>query len=501
MVNSKPTFSSALLEENVRIGFSLWDGFAALMMMLFQVTWIIPMYRLIISWESISPQFKLGLVLSMIFILAYGLSRGLQQLAVGDGLMRMAETLLLILSLYGGLQLLLFIPPNPDQTRVDPRTGILVKGTQVPTDILIILSAVAVMWRLGVNFGRNGVRQREAERNFRLGLIMWLLFVFGSSMVNVIISLNILFISLFCGLVGLAFSRIGSVNRLKGGGTIQYSRRWIVEIFTGVGAVVAISATLGAFFGGGAGKTLLGRGFRLLFMGLTQLSEPFFLWIEDLISKLQASFGRYFGGGSVIPDEDGLPEFVLPEEILSENQLEFSPPDLQTILPYLIGLIVLILIVRSIWARQSAKGGEPMFYDDDWERGSLFEGLRGSVADLGENLADNMRSWRDKYLRSMLEKARIRRMYARFLGLCENLEIPRRDSQTPIEFILVAGRELPGRYDDIETLTKAYVQVRYGEIPETDHEVREIQEAWRRIREDGEAQKKGRRKVDQAGDE
>lgn len=486
MMNSNSKISGAFIDEKIQLGFDWWDGFAAMMVMLFQITWLIPMFQLVISWESLSSEMRIAATLFPIFMAAYVLSRGLRQWGVGDGIVRAAETLILIGGTYAAFELLLIIPPNPDQTRIDPRTGILVEGSRVAADMLIIFLAVAAMWRVGVNLGRNGVRQKEVLGNFRFGLIMWLAFVFGSSLVDFEVPLYLMFVSLFAGLVGLAFSRIGSVNRLKGGGTIKYSRAWVIEIFFGVGVLVLLSAIGGAILGGPPGKVLLSGLFRLVIIVLSLMAGPLLVFIESLTNKARIAFG-VTGGRSIYPDDEGMPAFELPDGVVPEAIANFSAPDLQTILPYLIGAILLLLILRGIWARRQAAVGVLASFDDEWERGSLFDGLRGTIADLGENLMGNLRSLRDQYLRAMLTKARIRRMYSHFLVLCEDIDVPRKESETPLEFVDIASARLKERNEDIELLTNAYIKVRYGEIPETDADVENIQEAWKRIQEDGDA--------------
>lgn len=484
-MNSRSSISGTFIDEKVQLGFDWWDGFAALMMMLFQVSWLIPMYQLVISWESLSSELKIAATLSPIFITAYVLSRGLRQWGVVDGFVRVAETLVLIGGTYTAIELLLIVPPNPDQARIDPRTGIIVEGSRVASDMLVIFLAVVVMWRVGVYLGRNGVRQKEALRNFRLGIVMWLAFIFGSSLVNFEAPLYLMFFSLFAGLVGLAFSRIGSVNRLKGGGKIRYSRSWVTEIFIGVGALVLVSATVGAILGGPPGKAILGGIFRWLITGLSILVAPLLILVEYLMSKLRQSFGRPVRGGGGYPDDEGLPAFELPEDIVPKSLEDIVGGELETILPYVIGLIVLLLILRGIWTRRQAKAGVLVTFDDEWERGSLFGGLRESMVGLRDTMMDNLQSLRDQYLRAMLTKARIRRMYSKFLVLCEDLEISRKESETPLEFVISASAQLPDRKQDIADLTKAYEKVRYGEIPETDEDVEKIQDAWKRIEEDG----------------
>jgi hypothetical protein len=69
------------------------------------------------------------------------------------------------------------------------------------------------------------------------------------------------------------------------------------------------------------------------------------------------------------------------------------------------------------------------------------------------------------------------------LDLCAELERPRPKTKTPLEFIPVAFKLFSSLLAELETITQAYIRVRYGELPETEEEVENVEQAWRRIAE------------------
>src|SRR5205814_8991994 len=78
--------------------------------------------------------------------------------------------------------------------------------------------------------------------------------------------------------------------------------------------------------------------------------------------------------------------------------------------------------------------------------------------------------------------ASIRRIYANMARLAAQRGFPRRDAETPYEFV----RELRAAFPDVEfeerTITEAYVRVHYGEHEPSAAEIEQVQDAWVRIK-------------------
>jgi hypothetical protein len=68
------------------------------------------------------------------------------------------------------------------------------------------------------------------------------------------------------------------------------------------------------------------------------------------------------------------------------------------------------------------------------------------------------------------------------MELSERLGDPRPAAQTPLEFMPTLETTYPGREEDLDDITRAYLRVRYGELPETRQEVDLVEEAWERVR-------------------
>jgi hypothetical protein len=91
-----------------------------------------------------------------------------------------------------------------------------------------------------------------------------------------------------------------------------------------------------------------------------------------------------------------------------------------------------------------------------------------------------------------LAAARIRRLYAALLRLCDRLGKPRPAAQTPLEFLPQMIELFPNRHGELEVITRAYLSIRYGEIPESPEAVQRVESAWQAIQAEGEDRLKSR---------
>ena len=78
--------------------------------------------------------------------------------------------------------------------------------------------------------------------------------------------------------------------------------------------------------------------------------------------------------------------------------------------------------------------------------------------------------------------ASIRRIYENLIYLAAVGGYPRDAVETPLEYLLKLDQAWPENRADIQQITDAYMQVRYGEVPESKAELDVIREAWERVR-------------------
>ena len=77
----------------------------------------------------------------------------------------------------------------------------------------------------------------------------------------------------------------------------------------------------------------------------------------------------------------------------------------------------------------------------------------------------------------------IRKIYANMARLAGKQGVPRQPAQTPYEYLPALGLAFPDCQAEAAAITEAYVEVHYGEVPESLRELQRIREYWGQIRE------------------
>jgi hypothetical protein len=74
--------------------------------------------------------------------------------------------------------------------------------------------------------------------------------------------------------------------------------------------------------------------------------------------------------------------------------------------------------------------------------------------------------------------------------------VHRAEAETPLEFLPALRRLFPGSEMQLDTITQAYLRVRYGELPETQAEVDEVESAWGYVNTKGKEMLNSKKKPD-----
>lgn len=146
----------------------------------------------------------------------------------------------------------------------------------------------------------------------------------------------------------------------------------------------------------------------------------------------------------------------------------------------MIGLGVLFSISRWLFNDRVSRQDD---LESILERGDLIQLLRQAFQDRLQRIADSFQG-RSRMLQGQkwLAAAKIRRIYARLMELTSKLGKSRPPAHTPLEYLSVLEELFPNGKDEVNTITRAYLRIRYGELPETVEEVREVESAWEHIR-------------------
>jgi len=78
--------------------------------------------------------------------------------------------------------------------------------------------------------------------------------------------------------------------------------------------------------------------------------------------------------------------------------------------------------------------------------------------------------------------ATIRRIYAALTALSAQKGVVRPPHQTPLEFLTPLSAAWPDLSAEFRTITRAYVRVHYGQLPENRAGLEAVRRAWRTVR-------------------
>jgi hypothetical protein len=164
-----------------------------------------------------------------------------------------------------------------------------------------------------------------------------------------------------------------------------------------------------------------------------------------------------------------------PEELVEQapQLIETS----QRLLPILIMVFIILLVslVLGRLFRMARRTAEP-------EASSIspLDGISGLEAPgFGQRLLDRL-----GFVRRWRSATSIRRIYQAMADTAADFGYPRSESETPYEYLATLSKAWPNQRENIETITEAYIHVRYGEIPEDKDEMDRIVNAWDELRAD-----------------
>jgi len=135
----------------------------------------------------------------------------------------------------------------------------------------------------------------------------------------------------------------------------------------------------------------------------------------------------------------------------------------------LVVVLVLVLLDRYIRSRR------PAFADGEGPAGALR---------LEEDLEPEgfgRRLLRRLGLMRQFRAASVRRLYRQMCRAAATHGYPRSEVETPYEYLMTLEEAWPEGRPEAKLITEAYVRVRYGQVPETREEFKELRDAWHRL--------------------
>lgn len=364
--------------------------------------------------------------------------------------------------------------------------------TLFPSEFIVVLVTLLGWWR-GISLAREHIEPSSVMGYFRLGFVMFLVYVVFNTSASVERPERLFYLFLFCGLIAMATARIFGLRSVRGGRLNTFDRKWLGEIIFAALSIVIIAVGLTHLMDSSFSwiRILIMGGVGVLVFLVWAILTPIFYLLIFVVEKMEG-----FTEGMEVLGETFDNLQIVMQQLVEQASSMISKPDIMVILMrvlsflrafflwgmiLLVGVGVITWIVGRFWRDQVYSQGKE-------DQQSILSGnevwrlLRKYFQRMITNLWEGARATFDIKKRIRTRAAiRIRQIYADLLDLGEQLQCVRRDTQTPLEYLPILQNCLKEVDNDLELITHAYIRVRYGQFPENKSEVEMIEVAWRNV--------------------
>lgn len=466
----------------------LWEVFTVLALILMDLSWISAIFTLLVENQLDVQPGSVFLVLGLIYLATYLVGNALQYLELDDGIVQL---LLLTLAIAGLLWAASSLIYHEEPLNIAGVIGRYLSSFGsfsflFKPEFLLTITVIA-LWRRGLSIARQAVGPRFIRRAFNRGVLVFV--VLGIFVAGLGRSLSMLgaALFLFAGLMAMGGARLSSLSRSRGGRGIPFEREWVVGLTLLASGVLVFAGGMGLLAGGPLSvwlgdllSTLGGFVSRILFLILGPFLYLFaraMAWVVGFLQGLPAEPMELYTTGMQEAFEN-------LDEIQAIARTSQVGSILNTILAVGSGIFlfwVILYTVRKYRSGHLVKG--PQEVERIRLSGSALDYLRALLQGRAKRVIEGIS--RLNLAARFIAAARIRQIYASLLRLSARLGEPRAPSDTPLEFMENLERIFPASQVELATITHAYLRVRYGELPETNGQVEEVESAWELVRKRG----------------
>ena len=468
---ARQALAGRLIWQPVGTAFSLWA----------RVGWLAPWFM---AFLPDSPGVRTphpALMLMIAALLGY-FSAWLVAALDAPGLMASGVRLAFLLALFGlGLWVYSGIPAAGPSTSGDT-PGLRWQATWV-----VFLGLGLAWWRGGRTSAGEALDPDSTLRNLFAGLLMSAAAMVVFPVAAVRGAAVFLPAYLGGGLAGVVLGQMHDASRRRGGRPLPFRLRWYGGLLLGVVAVVLLGVAAGAVLNAGPlwwVASLVARLLALLGSTLERVLEPL---IELLVRLFGPAFDAWIAWLQGLM-QGAEPAALAPAAPLLLGGQETSTPESVTRVLTVLGAVLRVLLGVAaagalLWmalrtTRRAGLEAENMLADD-------FEALTagaGSSAERGPKRSLRAALRLPGLARGLVHALMVRRVYAQLLDWAAREGRPRRPAETPLEFGAALVRWRPELQPDLERITQAYLQVRYGERPESREMIDGVLAGWERVR-------------------
>jgi hypothetical protein len=463
----------------------LLHEFGMTSLLIMELMWLLPWFRSFTPLIQASRAIVSSIALLVFFLSVTFINRFLRILSLRTIIHRIIMITILLMGIYSLTSLLVFPSMGLGLGEIVHRTIISLQNILevIPEGFIVILVSIYLWWR-GLAISSMGtLESRSTERKFRIGILTFAAFaiIFRGNQIDYLISALPVYFAF--GLLAVTFSRTSSLGRGITGFRLPYTGRWFVgmafitSLTVGIGIFVSkllqseLAYSMYGFFSESFAKLLT-----LLEIILLPVVELFIFLANKVIEFLS----RYIDPESLKGIVDQMQNQPTPELSIEQAEQAFRlPPEVIAVVVLLALTVLIILLVRR--ANQQQRYGIPEF-EDDGDTIRKPRETRSRIRKLLDQFREGFETIQKFGIgRRMIAATIIRRIYTMLLDTASELGHPRYLSETPFEFQQRLFRIFPKLEGEIGLITDAYVQVRYGEIPEEERIISMVEAAWAAI--------------------
>lgn len=470
-----------------------WREITILALIVMELSWIVPWYRSLTPATYATSILRVFLVLGGLILMAHATVRLMNYLYLRIDLRQVIFVAMFFTAVLVGLRMLLY--SGQSVTILDlinrPLDAFSDWTELIPNEFVVILVILLVCWR-GLALAQIYVEPKTVRRNFQTGIFMFLAFIFINTTVTGETPGPLIYVFFTAGLVAMSASRISVIGTLRGGSVNPFDRRWFVGMAAVMVFVVGFAAIISDFLSK-SGFANFGSVFMGLFaLIMVAILSPLIFILQYLFSNATgvSSFAREINR-SLIEIRSAFSEVAGQLfDFLDRAGIFGWAPRIKSVLLWSVILVAgfLILVGISRWLIKERPNRieerESLMTRSGW-LALLLQALQNRLQKMSEGLAGASNLRRRQRL---LAAARIRRIYAEMMELSDNLGKPRNPAKTPLEFLPALNELFPTLSVELANITQAYLQVRYGELPETRQEIEDVEKAWAIVHAQGQEQ-------------
>ncbi len=455
----------------------LWFELGVVCVMLMDVTWAALWYDAFtqpdVSWLRTAAFFALVLLGS------HYLSRILHRLDPTQLINRLVFLAWMAFCLFAGLSWLMFPGKEYSLSQLLAQSVLTLGQGEHGMRVFWHLLALALLTWRGVSLARKPLSMGYNVSGFQTGVGLFLLYGLAFGWLEKSDALTAFGVFLFVGLVGMSFARIAYLGESRGGRLPPFGLAWLSGILLAGAAVVIVSIGAGWLVRGSISNWLaaaVAGAFMLLALGFYTLLTPILTAIIEISYRFGQSIFSSFDLNPVLANQS-IEEAIKHSGENKDALNLLIDTSRGPVLAGILLLVILIILIGLSWKPWQRRKPE---LEEQSEAAGRARPLEGEKPPERKLFSFNPRR--------ILAAARIRRVYAQLCSLSTRLGQPRPAAMTPLEYLPKIQVVFPEHTQELTLITHAYLQVRYGEVPETNQEVQEVVNAWNWVRAEGRRQ-------------